>query len=310
MTESHAPESAGRIVNGMREVIAMPGNRIASYGDGSGTYSIHRDGDYLVTVINGGVANGGEEFAERLERLEESDPVPAGQSEASMSWDDYMLTERFGSCDDAGPVRLVLIDREAYMVAWDDAISVIVRDVAPSGVVDPNGIVGYTYRGECYTPAGLIAVVQHEDGGTIPGATVEDKLNHWALTWFVDRSEPGTFSSDDFPTPLYADDVKPGDTFVQGIETVTIRTAPALEHRNYTSSELSELGHVTTLPGVASLTTGSVFVVWNRYSIVRVFRAVEHDLFEEIASTVRPAVDTYGRAQTIARELLASLPVK
>jgi hypothetical protein len=104
-----------------REVCATPSERIAFYADGSGTYDIRRVGEYLVTIINGGEEHGGESFAETMTRAPYADPLPTTPP-GVLDWAEFMLTDRFGSCSDAGPVRLVLIDGEAYAVEWSEGV--------------------------------------------------------------------------------------------------------------------------------------------------------------------------------------------
>lgn len=101
----------------MNIIHATVENRIAAYSDGSGSYSIHRDGDDLITVINDGMVFGGEEFAQTLTRAPQFD----SPTEDWFQMSEWMLADRFASCPDLGENEgTVWIDGEAFAVAFDD----------------------------------------------------------------------------------------------------------------------------------------------------------------------------------------------
>lgn len=68
-----------------------------------------------------------------------------------------------------------------------------------------DDIVGYTYRAENYTPAGLIERMVR-DGNLSPAArdmSAEDVLDQHAGACAIDRYEEHTFDSNEFPKVIF-----------------------------------------------------------------------------------------------------------
>jgi hypothetical protein len=180
---------------------------------------------------------------------------------------------------------------------------------------DTAAIIGYTFGGQCYTPAALVESIELEHGGTMPGGpTVEDKLNEWARREGLDRA--ALTDSDYFPTALYADDIRPGAALIVGFTDVRPVYGPAAleagaepepeEVPSYTLAELNALDWFPlTLNGGPARTAepGGVVALWNRYSMLRVFRAVARDDFREVAYARREDIGTVYRAASFALAL-------
>jgi hypothetical protein len=126
--------SATRGYHGI-EIIAEPADLIADYvPDSSGRYRIflvkdpEASFDYLVTEINDGIERGGDTFAEIIERSPGWDSYP--------NRDEWMLTERFGSCPDLDENKgagVIWIDGAAYTASWaDEAVVVTTPEPPPS----------------------------------------------------------------------------------------------------------------------------------------------------------------------------------
>lgn len=78
-------------------------------------------------------------------------------------------------------------------------------------------IVGYTYKAEQYTPAGIIEQGIREEWLS-PGARgmrVEDALDQAAAFNGIpiDRAEERSFDSDEFPKVIFESDVEPDELF-------------------------------------------------------------------------------------------------
>lgn len=74
-------------------------------------------------------------------------------------------------------------------------------------------IVGYVYKAEQYTPAGIIESGIHA-GWLSPGArgmSVEDALDQAAQYLGVERDDERTFDTDDFPKVILAHEVEGDD---------------------------------------------------------------------------------------------------
>ena len=84
-----------------------------------------------------------------------------------------------------------------------------------------DNIVGYTYRAENYTPAGMIAHLPTGEGEPFDGWALGEGINldpnenirEIAFSFGVDLADPYSFNSDDFPKPIFADEVDV-DTFI------------------------------------------------------------------------------------------------
>lgn len=67
--------------------------------------------------------------------------------------------------------------------------------------------VGYTYRAANYGPTELVNELVRE-GARSPGArsmTPEAVLDQWATEEGIERDDPWTYDSDNFPKPVYRD---------------------------------------------------------------------------------------------------------
>jgi hypothetical protein len=73
---------------------------------------------------------------------------------------------------------------------------------------DLGAIVGYTYMGRRRAPAEVLAMVD-SDGSAV--GTLERFLDYLAPQDGINRGNEASFSSDDFPKPIYAEQVAPSD---------------------------------------------------------------------------------------------------
>ncbi|QUE25391.1 hypothetical protein SEA_FIZZLES_97 [Microbacterium phage Fizzles] len=77
-------------------------------------------------------------------------------------------------------------------------------------------IVGYTYKAENYTPAGIVEVGIRE-GWLAPAArdmVTEEALDQAQHDFGIDRYDEGTYDSDVFPKVIFDDSVTEDETFV------------------------------------------------------------------------------------------------
>lgn len=77
-------------------------------------------------------------------------------------------------------------------------------------------IVGYTYKAEQYTPAGIIEQGLIE-GWLAPAArsmNVEEVLDQAQHYVGVDREDERSYDSEEFPKVIFESDVEPGELFV------------------------------------------------------------------------------------------------
>lgn len=76
-------------------------------------------------------------------------------------------------------------------------------------------IVGYTYKADNYTPAGVIERMVR-DGEASPAArdmNTEDALDQIASANAIDREDERSFDSDDFPKVIFLDSVVDDELF-------------------------------------------------------------------------------------------------
>jgi hypothetical protein len=85
--------------------------------------------------------------------------------------------------------------------------------------MDAWTIVGYTYRDENYTPAGILAALptgigEEFDGwgdASVPPLSTEENLNGIAHAFGIDRQDESSFDSGDFPKVIFASEVEEDD---------------------------------------------------------------------------------------------------
>lgn len=80
-------------------------------------------------------------------------------------------------------------------------------------VGNDDNIIGYTYRAENHRPAPLVELLIAE-GRLSPGARgmdADEALDQLAGVEGVDRQDPYSFDSDDFPKEIYVGNVTEGD---------------------------------------------------------------------------------------------------
>lgn len=78
-----------------------------------------------------------------------------------------------------------------------------------------TAVVGYMYRADLYTPAGIIEAGIQE-GWLAPaarGMSAEDALDQAQHTFGIDREDEYSFDSDDFPKVVLDQHVDEGDVF-------------------------------------------------------------------------------------------------
>lgn len=78
-------------------------------------------------------------------------------------------------------------------------------------------IIGYTYRGENYTPDAIVAQLTTNPGkagGVGAVANPEAHLDLLARLAGIDRQDEHSFDSDEFPKVIFADSVEDGETFM------------------------------------------------------------------------------------------------
>jgi hypothetical protein len=82
--------------------------------------------------------------------------------------------------------------------------------------VNSSDIVGYTYRTENYTPAGVVeALIASRDAS--PAARdmgVEEVLDQIAEANAIDRHDESSFDTEEFPKVIFLDQVGEDETFV------------------------------------------------------------------------------------------------
>lgn len=84
---------------------------IATYSDGSGTYTITRDGNKMTTTIGDGKGWVAETFEQFLTR--------AAFLDAELT-DEFVLTDRFASTPDIAQEDVVWVDGLAYFATWGE----------------------------------------------------------------------------------------------------------------------------------------------------------------------------------------------
>lgn len=76
-------------------------------------------------------------------------------------------------------------------------------------------IVGYTFRAENYTPAGVIEALTFQfDDWVFDASDPETALDDLATFLRIDRSDENSFHTDEFPKVIFASQVGEGDLFL------------------------------------------------------------------------------------------------